>query len=455
MASAQLSVSTTSSGTRTKWTTSFWVKRSNIGSENTIFGSYLDNDNKDKIAFDSNSKLQFASFQASGYSNGGNLVTNRVFRDTNAWYHIVCRWDTTNATANDRMKIWVNGVEETSFSSRTNPSSGRESLINYTTYTRIGSNGSPGNYLDGLLSHVHFCDNQLYQASNFGESDSNGVWTPKPSPSVSYGSTGYFLKMDNSGNMGLDSSGQSNNLTTSGTITQAKDTPSNVFATLNPLDKGYTGTMNTSDGNLTMDSATSSGDYGMRSTLAANSGKYYWETKLPNYGGGNGGNTMVVMDASIRLQINMQGGSPRAGSWGIQRYSDSATNLFEDGTFFSQNTAMWGGFTTSDIIGIALDCDNGKIYFSKNGVFKDRNGNTGDPANGTNPTFSGLDTSKFYTFYTENRANLDNGITVNFGNGYFQTTAVASAGTNASGIGIFEHDVPTGYTALSTKGLNL
>ena len=212
--------------------------------------------------------------------------------------------------------------------------------------------------------------------------------------------------------------------------------------------------MNTSDGNLTMDSASGSGDYGMRSTLAANSGKYYWETKLPNYGGGNGGNTMVVMDASIRLQMNMQGGTPRAGSWGIQRYSDSSTNIYEDGTFTSQNTAMWGGFTTSDIIGIALDCDNGKIYFSKNGVFKDKNGNTGDPANGTNPTFSGLDTSKFYTFYTENRANVDNGTTVNFGNGYFQTTAVSSAGTNASGIGIFEYDVPTGYTALSTKGLN-
>ena len=169
----------------------------------------------------------------------------------------------------------------------------------------------------------------------------------------------------------------------SGSGIQILDTPSNVFATLNPLDKGYTGTMNTSDGNTTMDSASGSGDYGMRSTLAVNSGKWYWETKLPNYGGGNGGNTMMVMDASIRLQINMQGGSPRAGSWGIQRYSDSSTNLFEDGTFISQNTAMWGGLTTSDIIGIALDCDNGKIYFSKNGVFKDRNGNTGDPANGT------------------------------------------------------------------------
>ena len=115
---------------------------------------------------------------------------------------------------------------------------------------------------------------------------------------------------------------------------------------------------------------------------------------------------------------------------------------------------MWGGFTTSDVICIALDCDNGKIFFGKNGVFKDTSGNTGDPAAGTNPTFSGLDTTKYYGFFTENRTNLDNGTAVNFGNGYFGTTAVSSAGTNASNIGIFEYDVPAGFTALSTKGLN-
>ena len=234
MANTQLSVSTTSSGTRTKWTASFWVKRSNIGNENTIFGSYLDNDNKDKIAFDSSSRLAFANFQAGGYSNGGNLVTNRVFRDTNAWYHIVCRWDTNNSTANDRMKIWVNGVEETSFSSRTNPTSGRESLINLTTYTRVGSNGT-GNYLDGVLSHIHFCDNQLYQASDFGETDSTtGEWKIKVDPSVSYGTTGFWWLKDSIAT--TDFSPNSNPFTVSnGTLTKTEDNPSNVFCTNNPL----------------------------------------------------------------------------------------------------------------------------------------------------------------------------------------------------------------------------
>ena len=457
MASTYLTRSISSGSDLTKWTWSCWVKRTDLVGGGNNYQRLISNEHSGD-----NNKAWYIRFQNStqfhGWSENGafEFTTNAKYRDVNGWYHLVVKYDSTQSTQSDRVKVYVNG-EEPSMSAITYPSLNQvcnfmNSDVGYVDigYYRQGG----GEYFHGLMSHMHFTAGYAYDASTFGQADANGVWKIIAEPSVTYGSLGFFILKD--GNSVTDQSGEGNNFTVGGgTLTNTEDCPSNVFATLNPLDKGYTGTMNTSDGNLTMDSATGSGDYGMRSTLAENSGKYYWETKLPNYGGGLGGNTMMVMDASIQLQINMQGGTPRAGSWGIQRYSDSATNLFEDGTFISQNTAMWGGFTTSDIIGIALDCDNGKIYFSKNGVFKDRNGNTGDPANGTNPTFSGLDTSKFYTFYTENRANVDNGTTVNFGNGYFQTTAVASAGTNASGIGIFEYDVPTGYTALSTKGLNL
>ena len=197
MASTKLSVSTTSSGTRTKWTISFWVKRSNLSNENCVVGSHLDSSNKDKIAFHTDGKLSWGSFQAGSYTNMGNLITSRVFRDVNAWYHIVCRWDTNNSTADDRIKIWVNGVEETSFSTRINPTSGRESLINYTTYTAIGNNGASGNYFDGSLSHVHFCDGYAYAASDFGSTDATtGEWKINTSPSVSYGNNGFFILKD-------------------------------------------------------------------------------------------------------------------------------------------------------------------------------------------------------------------------------------------------------------------
>ena len=454
MPSTYITRTPASTGSQKTFTLSFWWKTTPDGQDKCLFSSGLNSSNYFMVRTTGAETLQILT-KDNGVT-GINYQSSQSFRDANAWYHIVLTIDTTQSSG-DRVKYYVNGERVTAFAASVEPSASANVLyVNDTTAHAWGrKNVTADKYLNGSLSHVHFIDGTAYDATSFGSTDSTtGEWKINTSPSVTYGTNGYFILKD--GNSVTDQSGNGNNWSVGGgTLTNTEDCPSNVFATLNPLDKGYTGTMNTSDGNLTMDSASGSGDYGMRSTLAANSGKYYWETKLPNYGGGNGGNTMVVMDASIRLQMNMQGGTPRAGSWGIQRYSDSSTNIYEDGTFTSQNTAMWGGFTTSDIIGIALDCDNGKIYFSKNGVFKDKNGNTGDPANGTNPTFSGLDTSKFYTFYTENRANVDNGTTVNFGNGYFQTTAVSSAGTNASGIGIFEYDVPTGFTALSTKGLNL
>ena len=432
MASTYLSVSTTSSGTRTKWTTSFWVKRCSTGAEHTIFGSYLDSNNKDKIAFDSSDRLQFASVQAGGYSNGGNLVTNRVFRDTNAWYHIVLRWDTNNSTADDRMKIWVNGVEETSFSSRTNPTSGRESLINYTTYTKVGNNGSSGNYLDGVLSHIHFCDNYTYSASDFGETDSTtGEWKIKTSPSVSYGTNGFFVLKD--GNSLTDQSPNTNNLTvSSGTLTKTEDNPSNVFATWNTLDY-YSRDNNFSNGNLTSTFSGSDGWTTHRnySTLGMNSGKFYFENKLTN----TGTNQQYVGG----IISNPEETTP-SQSLG---YEPNAYGYYRDGRIIANGSELQtglGSFTTNDIIGVAFDATNGTLQFYKNGV-----------AQGSAVTSIPVgDRTWFFACNWYSTSTM----TANFGNGYFGTTAVSSAGTNASGIGIFEYDVPTGYTALSTKGLN-
>ena len=155
-----------------------------------------------------------------------------------------------------------------------------------------------------------------------------------------------------------------------------------------------------------------------------------------------------------RLIFDMFGSTPEAHLYGVQRYNDSSTNFFHNTTFVSQNTAAWGGITSGDIIGYALDLDNGKIFCSKNGNFRDLNGNVGNPANGTNPTFTISDTDRVYGAYVELRTNNDNGTKMNFGNGYFGTTAVTSAQNPDDGIGIFEYDVPAGYRALCTKSIN-
>ncbi len=436
MASTYLSVSTTSSGTRTKWTTSFWVKRCSTGAEHTIFGSYLDSNNKDKIAFDSSDRLQFASVQAGGYSNGGNLVTNRLFRDTNAWYHIVLRWDTNNSTADDRMKIWVNGVEETSFSSRTNPTSGRESLINYTTYTKVGNNGSSGNYFDGVLSHIHFCDNYTYSASDFGSTDSTtGEWKINTSPSVSYGTNGFWWLKDSIAT--TDHSPNSNPFTVSGgTLTKTEDCPSNVFPTLNPLlthaDHGYSLTIGLGNNKITFNEP-STWTYST-STIAGINGKFYAEFKVDAVGS----EASIGVIASDTVNVNQTSG-------GLDDYLGKETDsigYFNDGRIYNNNSQGQTGltsFTSGTIVGVAMDLDNNTVQFYNNGSTV---GNT-----------VSISADKFYHFGVSGYNSTQ--ISCNFGNGYFGTTAVSSAGTNASGIGIFEFDVPTNYRALSTKGLNL
>ena len=437
---------------RTKGTLSVWLKRAKTDEEDFIFYGYEGSANRMKITFLPSGKLQINSIQAG--SNHLVYETNRLFRDTSAWYHIVIAIDTTLATAGDRCRLYVNGVEETSFSTETHFS---QNDLHFLTENNIpiyiGSQAT-GNYFDGSMSHFHLIDGTQYQASDFGEYDANGVWKIKTSPSVTYGNHGFFILKD--GNSVTDQSGQSNNLTVGGgTLTNTEDCPSNVFATMNPLDNGQAGTtILLANGNNTFMANSGSGDYGLKSTLGVNSGKYYWEFKDMAQG-----QTCGTCEMDMRIVINKNGGAGLDGgqNWTVQRYSSSEMNIYNNGTY-SRVSTLWGGSNSGDIYSIALDCDNGKIFMQKNGGgYKDLSGNTGDPVNGTNPTFSGLatDGSKYYGAWTENRGNADNSCHYNFGNGYFGTTAVASAGTNASGNGIFEYDVPTGYTALSTKGLNL
>ena len=445
MASTYLTKTFGSAGNRKTWTYSGWLKRSSLGSQQDFLAVSSGSATFHILYFSSNDTITF------NY-NTTFVETNRKFRDTSAWYHVVIACDTTQSTASDRVKIYINGVQETSMAATGYPSLNADLGINNNVRHDISNQGAYYNnnsYFDGSMAHVHFIDGTAYDASAFGETDSTtGIWKPKTAPSVTYGTNGFFLKFASSGSMGTDSSGNGNNFTVNGNLTQTQDTPSNVFATLNPLDKGYTGAIVLANGNTTTQVSSGAGDYGLRSTLGVSAGKYYWECKIAS------GNTLTVGDMDARLVFSMNDNTPTADFYGIQRYSDSSTNIYDDGTFVSQNTAMWGGFTSSDIISFAVDLDNGKIFLAKNGTYKDQSGNTGDPVAGTNPTFTISDTTKTYGFYTELRANDANGTIMNFGNGYFGTTAVSSAQSPSDGIGLFEYSVPSGYKALCTKSIN-
>jgi hypothetical protein len=310
--------------------------------------------------------------------------------------------------------------------------------------SQVSGGGTPSNAFDGSMSHIHFIDGTAYDASAFGETDSTtGEWKINTSPSVTYGNNGFFILKD--GNSGTDQSGQGNNLTVGGgTLTKTEDSPSNVFATINPLANGA-GIGSISNGNLTTYNAnvyeTS------LATLGFSSGKYYWEVKNTN---------QISYTSSIGLANEQCDLSNNLGitadGWGyfFQGNADSGKTYNN-----ALASSVYQTTSNNDILSIAVDADAGKIWWGVNGTWV----NSGDPANGTNAQYTNLSTNGFYfpahTAYDGNGTFGNPVLNYNFGNGYFGTTAVSSAGTNASGIGIFEYDVPTGYTALSTKGLNL
>ena len=444
MATAYLSRTPSSAGNRKLFTFSCWFKKCSTGVDAGIFNQYENDNNYFRIRFRSTDKLQIDNVDSG--STTMNLILSNVQEDVNGFYHLVVAYDSAQSTTADRVKIYINGVQQSALDTSTYPSQNVNAFMNLVGHTVQICRTRPSgpHYLDGYMTHVHLADGTAYPASTFGESDSNGVWTPKPSPSVTYGTNGFFLKMDNSGNMGLDSSGQSNNFTTNGTITQAKDTPSNVFNTFNSLDNFYANAA-FSNGNNTV--VTNASAYATNlSTLGMSSGKYYCEIKA----------------------VQIYNGLARFGISGSQASNSGFGNAADEYVFMANNGQKRNNNTTSaysgvawnngDIIGIAVDLDNNYIYFSRNGSWIN-SGNPASGSSGTNAAFSlGTPSTGFYYFGVndaDNAGSSANTYQANFGNGYFGTTAVTSAGANASGNGIFEYDVPAGYTALSTKGLNL
>ena len=353
------------------------------------------------------------------------------FRDPASFYHVVLAWDSTQSTASDRMKLYVNGVQYTWSGSGTGgvndvPQNHVMPMNKSGLPFRIGSTIVGGDYFEGIMSHIHFCDGTQYQASDFGEYDANGVWKIKTEPSVTYGNNGFWWLKDT--NSATDSSPNSNTPTIGGTLTKTEDCPSNVFATLNPLI--YESRSNTfSNGNLKITGGVA-GDwtthYGV-STLGMSSGKYYVEAKIA---------TAIGSQAMLGIIKTSQALSGSLRDFGTACI-DAGGRISGGGGDFQTGLTS---FASGDIAGAAFDATNGTIQFYRNGS-----------AYGNAISSIASDT---YYFATNS---YDTGAVVefNFGNGYFGTTAVSSAGTNASGNGIFEYDVPTGYTALSTKGLNL
>ena len=448
MASTYLTRTNGSAPTNTtKATVSCWVKKSGLAQHQGIFGVRNTGNNNINVQcgfFNSKWYMWYKDGSTDYYLQDSAAIP----RDTNGWYHVVFRFDTTQGAAGDRLRVYVNGQDlgNSSFGTTSNPTSNDDIIIGTNglewSIGRYTFTGGSHQYFDGLISHFHYCDGYSYGPDSFGSTDATtGEWKINTAPSVTYGNNGFFVLKDS--NSGTDQSGNTNNLTVGGgTLTKSEDNPSNIFATLNTLNQTNSNAT-FSHGNNTL---TVSGNWlGATSTIGVFKGKWYFEAKTD---GNNWG--MGVAQIGQRFTRTTEISTANTGYFG--KYNDTWSWYGNGGNaqkLTNDTASSWGSdFANGDIGMFALDADNGKIWMGKNGTWFE----SGDPANGTNAMYDSLDNSYGWLVgvFGENSTTQ-----ANFGNGYFGTTAVSSAGTNASGLGIFEYDVPSGFTAICTKGLNL
>ena len=430
MASTYLSRTFGSTGNRKTFTISFWLKRGTIGSDQRIIeaDTGTDGNNVSGIEFDTVSGSN--RIRVIFYNNPTinlNLKTDALYSDVNGWYHMVLAIDTTQATASNRAKFYVNGEQVTSFETETYPTQNLNTDWNLSgNSVQIGRRiDSSAENFDGSLTHIHMCDGTQYQASDFGETDSTtGIWKPKTAPSVTYGTNGFFLKFENSGAFGTDSSGNGNTFTVNGTMTQTIDTPSNVFATLNSLE-AEPNSPTFSNGNLTQTTPVSGGTSGRSTLEIPHSGVWYWEVKIISTTGTIGDN--------IRLGIAT---GDQISSGDNVRYISNGTKVVD-----TTGSSYGASYSAGDIIGVKVDADSNTVEFYKNGTSQGSISYTMD----SNKTFK--------AFVGEYSNTIGCVYSMNFGNGYFQTTAVSSANNDPNGLGIFEYDTDGGY-ALCTKNFN-
>ena len=422
---------------RRKWTFSMWVKRSNISSAST---SYLLSVNSSQayVYFNTDD-----TFNIEQYSGGYQyrLKTNRVFRDTSAWYHLVIRFDSTNGTADDRVRIYINGVQETSFSARTNPSLNFDGAINNNNAHFIGRDAA--SYWGGYMSEITFIDGQSLDPTSFGEFDEDsGIWKPINVSGLTFGTNGFYLDFENSGSLGADVSGNGNNFTVNNlTATdQTTDTCTNNFATLSPLIATAYGS-ELSNGNLDCVQSDVRGRFHNVTTIGASSGKYYAEIKLT---GGSNHVLGVATDSSFtNASTLLTSGFNYLGQSGTLSYSYYVADgsVYVNGT----NSSHGATLTTNDILGIYLDLDNHKLYFSKNGALQSSTG-------------IDIPTGYDYFFGVGDLGTGDSGeVSCNFGNPVF---SISSSNTDDNGYGNFEYSPNiTGdgsaksFYALNTKNL--
>ena len=447
--SASLARTPSSEGNRDTFTISFWFKRGVQGTRQFLINSWGGSTNDyAQIEITSSDGINVQNTVSN--TSQLDLRTNRKFRDSSAWYHIVLAVDSTQSTASNRAKLYVNGVQETSFSTETYMSQNNDTYFNDDIAHYIGKRGDNSNYFDGYLTEFHMVDGSQLAQTSFGEFDDNGVWVPIKYTGT-YGTNGFFLQFKQTGTsanasgIGADTSGNTHHWTPDNlaALDVTEDTCTNNFMTLNPISNYYQQST-FSEGNTKTVTASSPYSYDI-GTIGLTQGKWYWEIKPT---GSSGSDTVYILGVSgQQVTANTQQLGSGAYEWGWYAIDG---NIIHNGG----SASGWSNvnYTTNDIIGIAMDLDNNKIYWSKNGTFQI----SGDPTSGstgtgavalTDPASVPLGAYFIAVSYYDNSG--QGTFECNFGNPSFSI----SSGNTDGKYGNFEYAPPSGYYAICTKRL--
>jgi hypothetical protein len=458
-ASAYLNRTPSSATNRTTWTLSLWVKKGLITANSPTFTAIQDDNNRTTFAFGSAAdNITIANVVASVSTTL--FTSTAVYRDPSAWYHCVVKLDTTQATAADRLRVYVNGAEITGTFSY--PAQNATLFVNSNVAHWFGRNvNTSPSYFDGYLAEINLIDGQALTPSSFGFYDNFGVWQPKGYTGA-YGTNGFYLNFsDNSAAtaaaIGKDYSGNGNNFTpnnisvTAGvTYDSMIDSPTNYtdggngrgnYCVLNGVDRNISTAPTTiSNGNLQTTNTYSSVNYGaVAGTLGTSSGKWYFEgINTINAGIGNTaalGLTSSTSSAANAVSILGSTLSQFIGAAPSVSVNSVVFRTVGYTTSLANNTTLFASYASNDIINIAIDLDAGKLWIGKNGGWY----NSGDPATGTTPTTTFTNPGGVWRPWVETAANTTNtnisSVIVNFGQRPFSYTP------------------PSGFSALNTQSL--
>tara|TARA_R110002072_G_scaffold127387_1_gene264807 strand:+ start:1 stop:1323 length:1323 start_codon:yes stop_codon:yes gene_type:complete len=430
-----------SAGSRIKWTFSVWLKRSALGQMPIFAVPGGDTNNYDEFYFNDSNKIQYSAM-VSGTQYA--LRTKRQFRDTTAWMHLALIYDSNNGTAGDRMQLWVNGIrtaegdmEDTTFKDAQNYSSSiNNDKIHYLGKVTTNTAG----IFDGYMAEVVFQNNSADSpVDKFGEFDSDsGIFKPIDVSSLTLGTNGFYLDFEASGNLGNDVGGGTDLTEVNmDAQNQSIDTCTNNFATWNNL-LGIQIPDTFSESNLVL----TMGQNAWRttfSTIAASSGKFYAEVKWvtgSEFTAGFGN----AQSYSVDQDLNDLVADPGGDGYVSVIYKNGA--LYENG---SNTSTGYSTYSSGDIIMLAMDLDNYKLYLGVGGTW----GKSGDPAGNSNGVaIPSANQGDFFHFAVSTYGNTQ--ASGNFGSPQF---SISSGNTDGNGYGNFEYAVPSGFFSLNSKNL--